>query len=61
LLAAESCTFCAGILKPEEVAPEAQRILERFHNSHALSGIFKGGFFLMKKPLGSCGPGVRQL
>ncbi len=31
--------------------------LERFHNSRALSGFLQGGFFLMKKPLGGCGPG----
>jgi len=37
------------------------RSLERFHNSRALFGIFKGGFFLMKKPLGNFGSGVRQL
>jgi len=36
-------------------------MLERFHNSPAFFGIFKGGFFLMKKPLGNYGSGVRQL
>jgi len=35
--------------------------LERFHNSRALFGIFKDGFFLMKKPLGDFGSGVKQL
>jgi len=35
--------------------------VERFHNSRALSGIFKSGFFLRKKPLGNFGSGVRQL
>ena len=32
-------------------------VLERFHNSPALSGALQGGFFLVKKPLGGCGPG----
>jgi len=35
--------------------------LKRFHSSRALSGIFKGGFFLKKKPLGNPGSGVGQL
>jgi hypothetical protein len=30
--------------------------LERFHNSRALTNVLWGGFFLVKKPLGSCGP-----
>jgi hypothetical protein len=30
--------------------------LERFHNSGALSNALQGGFFLVKKPLGGCGP-----
>jgi hypothetical protein len=36
-------------------------LVERFHNSQALSGIFESGFFLMKKPPGDFGSGVRQL
>ena len=35
--------------------------LERFHNSHALSGIEQGGIFLRKMPLDSGGFGVQQL
>src|ERR1035441_6426297 len=30
---------------------------ERFHNSRALSNVLQRGFFLVKKPLGGCGPG----
>jgi len=56
-----------GMSDPDAHGPRAEKKqprilwLERFHNSRALFGIFKGGFFLMKKPLGNFGSGARQL
>jgi hypothetical protein len=40
---------------PQRESPRLKQ--ERFHNSRALSGVLQGVFFLMKKPLGVCGPG----
>jgi len=36
-------------------------ILERFHNSRAFSGIFKGGFFLNEKATWQLRPWCKQL
>jgi hypothetical protein len=37
--------------------PAGRQGLERFHNSRACSDFLRGGFFLVKKPLGGCGHG----
>jgi hypothetical protein len=49
------------IRPPEYTKGRTGPQLERFHNSRALSGTFKGGFFSMKKPLDDFGSGVGQL
>src|SRR5580704_15311414 len=57
------CCFLLNQLRSTVTPSRASSIhlSEQFHNSRALSGVLQGGFFLVKKPLGGCGPWVKQL